>query len=107
MRFKTITFILLCVVLGLSMMVSAEQLDKSMNSGDVNNVNIAMQAFELRIAGRVDEAIKLLEKAVAANPGNGPAQFELARVHFCTTMDSVGRSESTVKQKQKAMKKLA
>ena len=97
-------FALLCMALGLTEMILAGQLNNSANSGDVNSVNIAMEAFELRIAGRVDEAMVLVEKAVAANPGNGPAQFELARVHFCTTMDSVGRTEGTLKQKQKAMK---
>ncbi|MFH1614407.1 MAG: tetratricopeptide repeat protein [Planctomycetota bacterium] len=71
---------------------------------DVNDMDIAIQAFELRMEGRVDEAMELLEKTVAANPENAPAQFELARVHFCTTMDSVGRTEGTLKQKQKAMK---
>ena len=73
-------------------------------SGNVNSVNVAAQAFELRMAGRVNEAIELLEKAVAADPENGPAQFELARDYFSTTMDSVERTEGTLKQKQKAMK---
>ena len=67
--------------------------------------NVAMQAFELRMAGKVDKAVELLEKAVAEDPGNGPAQFELARDYFCTTTDCVERTEGTLKQKQKAMKK--
>jgi len=101
---RRVLFALLCMALGLTEMILAGQLNNSANSGDVNSVNIAMEAFELRIAGRIDEAMVLLEKAVAANPGNGPAQFELARVHFCTTMDAVGQTEGTLKQKQKAMK---
>lgn len=96
--------VLFCMIVGLAKMIFAEPLNNSTNSGDVNNVNIATQAFELRIEGKVDEALKLLEKAVATNPADGPAQFELARVHFCTTMDTVGETEGTLKQKQKAMK---
>ena len=101
---RRIVLVFACLVLGLAGMALAEQSDKDRKSDDINDVNIATKAFELRMAGRVKEAMELLEKAVAANPGNGPAQFELARGHFYTTMDSVGRTEGTLKQKQKAMK---
>lgn len=95
---------LVCVIAGLAGTVLAEQSGKDPNVVDTNKVDVALQAFELRMAGRVDEAIELLEKAVDENSENGPVQFELARVHFRTTMDSVGRTEGTLKQKQKAMK---
>lgn len=100
---KRIILVLVCLVVGLVESVwggqSAKQVPKK-----CSDPNVAMRAFELRMAGQVAEAIELLEKAVAANPANGPAQFELARVHFYTTMDSVERTEGTLKQKQKAMK---
>ena len=73
--------------------------------GDLNsNPDVAVRAFELRMAGRVDEAKKLLEKAVAANPKNAPAQFELARDYFYTIMDQPDQVSDNLKQKQMAMK---
>ena len=101
---KKFILVLICMVLGPTGIVLAEQSDKHSNTDDPNDVNVATRAFELRMAGQAGETIELLEKAVAANPKNGPAQFELARSHFCTTMDSVGHTEGTLKQKQKAMK---
>ncbi|MCK5226473.1 MAG: tetratricopeptide repeat protein [Planctomycetes bacterium] len=75
-------FTVLCVVFAVTSMVLAEKPKESMNSGDVNNIDVAMQAFELRMAGKIDEAKEFLEKAVAANPKNATAQFELARIYF-------------------------
>lgn len=45
---------------------------------------VVMQAFELRMAGQVDEAKRLLETAVDANRADAAVQFELARVRFYT-----------------------
>lgn len=50
-------------------------------NGEKNSVS---QAFELRMAGKVDEAKALLTKALAGNPKDAAAHFELARVHFYT-----------------------
>jgi tetratricopeptide (TPR) repeat protein len=73
-------------------------------SNDANRVSIAVQAFELRMSGRVKQATELLEKEVAANPQNAAALFELGRDYFYTMMDSVERTGGTLEQKQKAMK---
>ncbi len=48
--------------------------------------DIATRAFELRLAGKVGQARKLLEKAVKENPENARAQFELARDCFYMMM---------------------
>lgn len=79
---RKIIFVLFCVLLGLAESVLAEKPKESMNSGDVNNIDVAMQAFELRMAGKVDEAKELLEKAVAEKPKDASVQFELARIYF-------------------------
>lgn len=46
-------------------------------SGDVPT-----KAFQLRLQGKTDEALKLLEEDLAANPGHAQGYFELARTHF-------------------------
>ena len=71
-------------------MLLPEQPNKKPDLESANYYNIATKAFELRIAGRVDEAKDLLEEAVAENPKDASAQFELARVYFyisCETLD--------------------
>jgi tetratricopeptide (TPR) repeat protein len=73
-------------------------------SNDANNAYIAVQAFDLRMSGRVTQAIELLEKEVASNPKNAAAQFELGRDYFYTMMDSIEHTNGTLEQKQKAMK---
>jgi len=105
MKKQELLLVLFCMILGFAGTVLAEPLSESRNFDDVNDANVAMRAFELRIVGKAAEATELLKKAVAANPANGPAQFELARNHFSTTMDTVEQTEGTLKQKQEAMKK--
>ena len=97
---KRIALSLMFVVLGLATSLLADQ-----NSDEPNDLDVVMRAFELRMARKADEAMGLLEKAVCENPENSPAQFELARLHFSTTMDSVSEYEGSLRQKQKMMKK--
>jgi tetratricopeptide (TPR) repeat protein len=94
--------IFVCGCLALACM--AEQSSMSVCSGDSNSVSIATQAFELRMTGQVEKAMKILEAEAAANPKNAEALFELSRDRFCTIMNDVEGSEGTLKQKQKAMK---
>lgn len=92
---------LVCTVAGLALSAFAGA-DKANNSKAESNV--AMKAFNLRMEGRVDEAKVMLEKAVAQNPDDAPAQFELARDYFYTLMDHTDEETMELKQKQKAMK---
>ena len=46
--------------------------------------NSVSQAFELRMAGKVDEAKDSLTQLLAEDPKDATAHFELARVHFYT-----------------------
>jgi len=95
---RKILLSLACVVVGLRGCALADELS------DAGSADVAREAFELRMVGKIAQAKELLQKEVSDNPENGPAQFELARIHFFTTMDSVAQTEGTLKQKQKAMK---
>ena len=66
MRKKRILLGLMCLALN-SLTVLANE-----KGYEPNNVNVAMRAFELRMAGKIAEAMELLEKTVAANPKNAP-----------------------------------
>ena len=50
------------------------------HGGDVDKA--ALNAYELRIQGKIDEAKRLLDKAILENPGNACAHYELARIQF-------------------------
>ena len=48
--------------------------------------NAAVGAYQLRMSGKVYDAKAMLEKAVAKNPSDSLAQFELARTHMHTLL---------------------
>ncbi len=56
--------------------VGAETSDQSEDRAAV------MQAYELRMAGKADEAQALLAQAISENPENGAAHYELARTLY-------------------------
>ncbi|MCK5173206.1 MAG: tetratricopeptide repeat protein, partial [Planctomycetes bacterium] len=41
--------------------------------------DVAVDAFKLRMKGKVDEATTLLEQAISKDPDNAAAHYELAR----------------------------
>ncbi len=86
---RKIIFVLLCVLLGLAEAVLAEPSNTSIDANDVNEENIAMRAFDLRMAGKVDEAKELLEKAAAEKPKDASIQFELARIYFYISSETL------------------
>ena len=47
-----------------------------------DDTDVATEAFNLRMAGKADEAKGLLEKELAENPENAAAHYELARTKF-------------------------
>ena len=49
--------------------------------GDVSE-NTAQKAFELRMSGKADDARTLLENAIAENPQDAAAHYELSRILF-------------------------
>lgn len=55
--------------------------EEDVKSGEKNS---ASQAFELRMAGKVDEAKAVLTKTLTEDPKDAAGHFELARVHFYT-----------------------
>jgi tetratricopeptide (TPR) repeat protein len=64
----------------------------------------AQEAFDLRLAGKTIEAIKLLENAAAADSNDTAVYFELARDYFYTLIDCPDYKPDDVKQRQKTMK---
>ncbi len=63
------------VMLGLCVLSGAAK-------GETEPKKVAVDAYKLRMQGKVDDAKALLEQAVQANPHNAAAQYELARTEF-------------------------
>jgi len=100
---RKIMFGLICVVVGFTAQSLSAIEEPSKKASASNKPNVAIQAFELRMAGQVDEAKELLEKAVAANPQNAAAQFELSRVHFYMASETLDLAQAQ-KTIEKAIK---
>ncbi len=49
--------------------------------------DVAREAWQLRMNGRIDEAKTLLVRHVAKHPEDGPSRFELARIEFLTASE--------------------
>ena len=62
------------------------------NGAASNGPDVATEAFNLRMAGKADEAKELLEKALANNPENAMAYYELARTKFHMTLGNPGEN---------------
>lgn len=60
------------------------------------NDNTARKAFDLRLAGQAEEAKALLEKAIAAAPGNGELHYELSRTLLCLGLGEAKKSVDDV-----------
>ena len=57
----------------------------------VNYQNAAMEAYTLRMQGKVDQAKTLLEQAISNNPNNAAAHYELARIQLHMALGGGGR----------------
>ena len=71
-------------------------------------VKTALEAYELRMQGKVDEAKSLLEDAIAENPNNADAHYELARVQLHMALGSFGGGgdlNSMIDDAQKSIEK--
>jgi len=87
---KKITICLICVVVSLALCEAAE-VEQSKKT-DVEESSAAMKAFELRMAGKADEAKGLLEKALAENPEEATGYYELARTKFHMALGNPGKN---------------
>lgn len=55
-----------------------------------NYQNVAMEAYNLRMQGKVDQATTLLEQAISNNPTNAAAHYELARIQLLRALSGKG-----------------
>jgi tetratricopeptide (TPR) repeat protein len=62
------------------------------NGAASDGTDVANEAFNLRMAGKADEAKGLLEKALADNPENAAAHYELARTKFHMLLGNPGEN---------------
>lgn len=71
--------------------------------GEVNKVTL--DAYELRIQGKIDEAKRLLDQAISENPDNACAHYELARIqiHVALGTGNVGEMMSMIGDAQKSI----
>jgi len=74
MAAKKTVLVGLCVVvmLGLCVLAGAAK-------GETDSKKVAVDAYKLRMQGKVDDANALLEQAIQKNPRNAAAHYELAR----------------------------
>ncbi|MFC1841287.1 tetratricopeptide repeat protein [Thermodesulfobacteriota bacterium] len=75
------------------------------HGGEVDK--IALEAYELRIQGKVDEAKTLLEQAILENPNKAYAHYELARIqfHMALGLGDYGKLSSMLGASQKSINK--
>ena len=75
------------------------------HGGDVDKA--ALNAYALRIQGKIDEAKKLLDQAISENPSNAYAHYELARIQFHMalgtgnpgkTMSMIGNAQESIER---------
>lgn len=65
-------------------------------ANEPSEISIALQAYELRMAGKLDQAIEF-----AGDSGESSAQFELARCYFTKLQIDLENNQLTVEQKKK------
>lgn len=75
MAAKKIVSTELCVVLVLGLCILA-----GTAKGETEYKKVAMDAYKLRMQGKVNDANALLEQAIQKNPHNAAAHYELARI---------------------------
>jgi len=56
--------------------------EKKIEEKPATSQNVAMDAYNLRMQGKADEAKTLLEEAIAQDPNNAAAHYELARTQW-------------------------
>ena len=61
--------------------------------GETESRNAAVDAYKLRMQGKVDDARALLEKAIRENPRDAAAEYELARTSFHMALGDPKRLE--------------
>jgi cytochrome c-type biogenesis protein CcmH/NrfG len=66
---------------------------------------VASRAYELRMQGKADEAKILLERALAENPKNEEACYELARIQNYMAVGDPANMESNLKKAQSSIEK--
>lgn len=64
-----------------------------------------MKSYELRMQGKVNEAKSLLDQALAENPNDAEAHFELARTKFYLVMRDIENMEVNFKDHNSPLKK--
>jgi len=84
-----ITICLVCVVVSLGM-CGAVRAEESKGS-DAKGNSAAVKSYELRTDGKIEDAQKLLEKALAENPKDAAGHYELARIQLHMALGGGGR----------------
>ena len=98
MNTNKIVFVGLCIVVVLSMHALAGEEKKE--SGKA-----AMDAYNLRMEGKVDEANTLLEQAILKNPHNAAAHYELARTKLYMATGEPQKMEERIRDAQQSIDK--
>jgi len=65
----------------------------------------AQKAFELRMSGKLDEALKMLEESLAQNPDDAAVHFELARTYHHQALGDPRQLMVIIKKSTDAMDK--
>ncbi len=68
-----------------------------------NYQNAAMEAYNLRMQGKVDQATTLLEQAISKNPNNAAAHYELARIQLLRALGGKGEISDACQPADKAV----
>jgi len=75
--------------------------------GETQSMQVAVEAWQLRMQGKVDAARVLLEKAIQDNPSNAAAYYELARIKVHMALGDPGGLKGMMERIGEAQQSIA
>lgn len=92
----------LCIIFILSIFVTLGSLE-AWTFAESELAETVIEAYQLRMNGKADEAEARLEKFLAENPNNAPAHYELARTKFQMGLSNLRELVGSMKDAQNSI----
>ena len=90
----------LCLVCVFCLVFSVMAKEEAAMGVDTPNQAVTINAFDLRMAGKLDEAKVILEQSTSHDPSNAMVQYELARVYYHMALGNPQEMEGMFKESQ-------
>jgi tetratricopeptide (TPR) repeat protein len=100
MRGRRLKIAAVCAVTVLGMCVLA-----GASGGQAESKKVVMDAYKLRMQGKVDDARAILEQDIQKNPHNAAAYYELARTRLHMALGNMKKLEERIREAQQSIVK--